>query len=424
MVRRRAAHSDVDVGRPDDPAPPLRPLLPVITVAGLYAIAALVWIAFGSVLPGGRWLAVHLFTVGVLTNVVVALTHHFAQTLLHTPERSVRVGRIALLNVGAVLLVVGLPSGLLPVFVSGATALTVAVCWLYVDLRSLRRTSLGGRFVFMVRGYERACGAFVHGALLGVFMGAGLLGAWHGAARLAHLHVNALGWGGLTLLATMVFFGPTIMRTRIESGADIAAATALPRAATGLTIAAVALLLTGAGGAVALPARLLAAVALSVYAVAATTVCRAVLQAGRRARPSASTWLLRAACVWFVAVVWADVLVVATGRFRLLDALGAVLVVGVLGQAILAALGYLLPMARSSGPEARAAARARLDRLPRVRPAALNLGVALVAAAAIAGTAAGPLGAAVARTGWTLVAAAVLTQLLLMAAAPRRASAR
>lgn len=130
----------------------------MITAAGLYAIAALVWLAFGSVLPGGRWLAVHLFTVGVLSNVVVTLTHHFAQTLLHAPERSVRVGRVALLNVGAVLLVIGVPSGLLPVFAAGATALIVAVSWLYGDLRRLRRRSLGGRFAFVVRGYERAAG--------------------------------------------------------------------------------------------------------------------------------------------------------------------------------------------------------------------------------------------------------------------------
>jgi hypothetical protein len=34
-----------------------------------------------------------LFTLGVLTNVVVALTYHFAQTLLHAPERT-RVGRL------------------------------------------------------------------------------------------------------------------------------------------------------------------------------------------------------------------------------------------------------------------------------------------------------------------------------------------
>lgn len=408
---------------PTAESPPLRPLLPAMLASGLYAITALVWVATGDVLPGGRWLAVHLFTLGVVSNMVIAMTHHFAQTLLHAPERTARLGRFTLLNAGVVLLVVGRTVSVRPAFVLGATALTVAIVWLYWDLRGLRRSALGARFAFMVRGYERSCGSFVHGALLGVLMGAGVLsGSWYGAARVAHLHVNVLGWGGLTLLATVVFFGPTIMRTRMIVGADTTAAGALRYAAAGLTVAAVAFLLTGAGGAVALPARLLAAAGLSAYAVGATVVCLPVLRAGRRARPSSYAWLLRAACGWFIAAVWADVVVIATGQLRLLDALGGILLVGVLAQTILASLGYLTPMVRGAGSAGRAAVRARLDVLPRTRAILFNLGVAFIAAAAVGGIAAGVAGAAVARAGWLLVAAAVLGQLLLMASGCRPAA--
>lgn len=240
-------------------------------------------------------------------------------------------------------------------------------------------------------------------------------GAWHGAARLAHLHINILGWGGITLLATVVFFGPTMMRTRMEEGADATAARALRHGMTALTVGALALLATGAGGAWALPARLTAAAAPAGYAAAATVVCLPVIRAGRRAQPSAPAWMIRTACVWFAVAVWADVVVVATGRWRLLDALGVVVITAVLGQAIVAALGYLSPMLITGGPAERAAARQRLDAAPRARTWLLNLGVLLVVLSAMAGTGLGEGGALVTRGGWVLIAASIVGQLTLMA---------
>lgn len=386
---------------------PLAALRPALAAVGLYACAVLAWAALP--LPGGRWLAVHLFTLGVLTNLLVALTAHFAGTLLHAPGRPDRA-RLALLNAGALALLIGLPNGWRWSVAAGAAALAGAVVWLYVDLRRLRTRSLTGRFAFVVRTYERATAAFVHGALLGGLLGTGLLGGdWYAAARLAHLHVNVLGWGGLPLLATLVFFGPTVMRTRIEPGADQTAPAALRRAATGLTVAVLALLATGAGGTVALPARLLAVAGLAVYAAGAATVCLPVLRAARRARPSAEARLLAASACWFVLAACADVLVVATGRVGLLDRVGAALLAGVLGQAILGAAGFLAPQL-VAGPDARAAVRRRLAILPRLRPAALNAGVALVV-----------LGVP---GGWVLVVGVALAHLLLIGSAVLREAFR
>jgi hypothetical protein len=36
-------------------------------VAAGYGLATIVWVSAGGGLPGGRWLAVHLFTIGVVT---------------------------------------------------------------------------------------------------------------------------------------------------------------------------------------------------------------------------------------------------------------------------------------------------------------------------------------------------------------------
>lgn len=387
------------------PAPraPLRQVVPAVATAALYGVAALAWLALGRDVLPGRWLAVHLFTLGVLSNLVLALTDHFARTLLHTGAGRGHAGRMVVHNVGAVLVLAGLSVDATALVAVGATFVTAGVTWLYVDLRRMRRNSLGSRFAFVVRGYERACGAFIHGAVLGLLMGAGLLaGRWYGAARLAHLHVNVLGWGGLTLLATIVFFGPTMLRRRIADGAELTAPSALRWASTGLSVAAIALLLSGAGAPVDAALRLLAAAGLAVYAGGVTVIWRSVADAAGPAARSVERGLLSAVGAWFVLGVWADSVVVATGSWRLLDTVGAVLLLGVLAQAIIAALVYLGPMLRGASAEQRGVLRARLQRLPRAKAIVLNLGIALVLAAA-AGVGA-PVSPAV--VGWALVAVA------------------
>jgi nitrite reductase (NO-forming) len=286
----------------------------------------------------------------------------------------------------------------------------------------MRMTSLTGRFPFVVRAYERACSAFLHGAVLGGLMGASMLaGDWYAAGRLAHLHANVLGWGGLTLLATLVFFGPTVMRARMEPTAADDGANGLRWAAAGLSVAVLALLLTGLGGAAVLPARLVAATGLAVYAAGATAVCLPVVRTGQRATPTSTSRMLQAACCWFVTVAVADAVVVATGQLHLLDAIGTVMLVGVLVQSILAALGYLAPMAWVSGSHSRATALARLAMAPWARPLALNVGVVVVAAAAAVGPAGGTAGSVAIRAGWALVAVAVTAHLVLVTTTITRA---
>lgn len=391
---------------------PFRHLAPVIVVAGGFLLATLVWAVAGTRLPGGRWFAVHLFTVGVITNLVTAMTFHFSRTLLHSRGDDSRQARLVVLNAGAVSLLVGRAGGWLPLVAVGGSVLIAAVVWLYVDLRRQRKAALAARFAYVVRAYERACSQFFHGALLGILLGTGVLsGTWYGAGRLAHMHVNVLGWAGVTLLATVVFFGPTMMRARVQSGADEAARGALRGGTTGLSVAALALLAGGWQGGPQLLLRLLAAAGLLVYAVAAARVCLPVLRAGVKAVPSAHTWLIQAACVWFVFAAAADAVVVASGRVELLDAVGVVLLAGVLAQAILAALSFLGPMALVAGTAARNAARGTLDVGARARATALNVGVVALAAAAVAG----PVGAWLPALGWGAVGAAVVVQLLLLA---------
>ncbi|HEX2027977.1 MAG TPA: hypothetical protein VHF25_08265 [Nitriliruptorales bacterium] len=236
-----------------------------------------------------------------MTPLVATFTVHFAATLLHV-ERPPMRSRLVALVVGVVAVLVGLPTGARWLVAAGATVASVAVLSGYRLLWRIRSTSVGARFGFVVRAYERAHGAFVHGALLGAVMGASVLpGDWYVAVRSAHLHVTVLGRAGLTLLATVVFLGPTVFRVRIADGAEASSARALRWGATAVTFAALPLLGSGVGGTSGAVLRVAAGLALVVLTSAVIVVVRPVVRLARGAERSLSTLLLRHACWWFAA---------------------------------------------------------------------------------------------------------------------------
>jgi hypothetical protein len=377
---------------------------PSIAAALLFAAATLLWLLVGDRLPGGRWLAVHLFTLGVLTNLVLTFSEHFTHAVTRTPGQRAWWWPLVT-NLGIVLVVLGRPLDSRWSLAAGATFVTVSVFLAYRRLRRMRKQAVGARFGWIVRSYERAHGAFLHGAILGVVLGVGWApGSWYGGVRLAHLHANILGWGGITLLATLVFFGPTMARTRIEPGADERAARAVRIGATGLTASLFGLLLTGLAGPWGLAARLAAAAGLAVLAWATATVCLPVGRAAYRAKPTAPRWTVVAVCAWFPLLVALDAVVVALGAWRWLDALGLAALVGVLAQAILATLTYLAPMLRGRTTGDREFLRERLELGTVPRVVAFQLGVVLLLVGGTVGTGA----AAAAAIGWTLVAGAIL----------------
>jgi len=368
-------------------------------LVAVYAVLVATWVVAGPVLPGERWLAVHLFTLGVLTNAILAFSEHFSRAVTRTPgARAWWWTWIA--NLGIVLLLVGLPTGWLPLLAGGATIITTVVFLAWFRLRRMRRQAVGARFAWIVRVYERAHGQFVHAAVLGAVLGLGLIpGTWYAGVRLAHLHANVLGWGGLTLMATLVFFGPTMARVQIEPGADDRAARALRWGATGLTAAVLLLLLLGLPGVGGSAARIAAAVGLAVYAAAATRVCLPVWRAVYRARVTGPRPLVLGVTTWLPIVAWSDVLVVGTAGWRWLDGLGLVALAGVLAQAITATLVYLAPMLRGRTTGDRETVRYRLEVGARTRAVTFNLGVLLVALGAAGLT--GPVPAAA--LGWGLM---------------------
>ena len=393
---------------PDQPANPFARLRTVAAIVGLYAVALLAWLVIGEPHPAGRWFGVHLFTLGIVTNLILALSGHFARTLTHQGGTASRWQPL-IVNVGILAVLVGIPSDRSWIVAAGATILTVEVMRSYLELRRYRTRALAGRFSWIVRSYERAHGAFVHGAILGLLVGTGIVsGPWWISARTAHLHVNVLGWAGITLLATVVFFGPTMLRTRIRPGAEVRARRALRWGATGLTVGVLALFGTGVGGRWGLVLRLAAAAGLLVYAWAVVEVCLPVIAAAAAARPSSARPALITASSWFVAIAFLDVVVVATAGWRYLDALGVAMLAGVLFQTIAASLGYLAPLLLRSDVHARADRSERIDKHGTPRAAVWNLGVALATVAAAAGGQQGEAWTIAARMGWGLMLTAVV----------------
>lgn len=391
--------------------PPFGHLLLPAALAATSAMAATVWVVFGDALPGGRWVAVHLFTLGVVTPLIATFTVHFSATVLHVERPSMR-WVLTTLVVGAVAVLVGLPGGWPWLVAVGATAASVAVFLGYRHLRRMRKASLGARFRFVVRAYERAHGAFLHGALLGAILGVGVLpGEWYGGVRLAHLHVNVLGWAGVTLLATVVFFGPTVFRVRIEEGAEETAARALRWVATAVTVASLTLIALGFGGAVGDGFRVVAGLALAVVAGGVFLIVRPVVAVARGAKASFSTLLVRDACVWFCVGVVVDAVAVVTGALRWLDVAGLAVLVGGLATAIVGALTYLGPMLRVDDPEGRRVLRQRVEAAPRVRAAVLRGGVVLIVACAAVGADLGAVGATLIRIGWGAFLGSVVAQI-------------
>ena len=124
--------SSIPESEPRSNGGPFRHLRWVALIAAGYALACVVWILYGTDLPGGRWFAVHLFTLGVVTNLVLALTDHFSRTLTHQPG-SMHRWQLPTVNVGILAVLWGIPAGRTWVLAAGATVLT-AVAAVDADL--------------------------------------------------------------------------------------------------------------------------------------------------------------------------------------------------------------------------------------------------------------------------------------------------
>ena len=352
---------------------PLRDL-PVVG----WLLAALGAAVAHPVVPAPRWLMIHLLLLGAVTHAILVWSRHFADALLHSAarpgDRRVQSTRLLLLNGGAVAVVTGVLNGWWSLTVTGAAAVAAAVLWHGLALMLQLRRALPARFGVTVRYYVAAACLLPVGAGLGGALARGLPDPQHQQMLMAHVVINLLGWVGLTVVGTLVTLWPTILRTRIATGAETTAVQALPVLVVSV--------LVGAGGAWG-GLRIVAAAGVLGYVVGLALMARPFLVAARGKPPrSYPAWSVLAGLLWLVGCVTALGIGIGTAsswqeagdRFALLTPF---LATGFAAQVLLGALSYLVPVALGGGPTPTRTANAVLDRAGALRITVINAGLLL-----------------------------------------------
>ena len=341
-------------------------------------LAALVVVAVGHrFLPLSGWLLVHLLGLGAAGNAILIWSRHFADALLRRPPdpaRTAEVLRLTAFNAGAVTVVVGMLGRWWPVtLASGVVVGVVAVAHGATLLRQLR-TALPARFGVTVRYYVAATGCLAIGAGLGVAMAKPALpGTVHERFVIAHAALNLFGWVGLTVLGTLVTLWPTMLRTRMADGVEVAARHGLPALLTALAVT--------AGGAVAGSPPIAGLGALG-YLCATGIVLRPHLDEIRRKRPNDfATLSVLAGVAWLIGSLTFASAALATSptwteAVAAAGELTAPVLAGFLVQVLLGSLTYLAPVVMG-GRAATRAAGAELERGAPWRLTVANAGLLL-----------------------------------------------
>jgi len=209
-----------------------------------YLAAAGATLALGERVAGGTWLALHLLLLGAATNAIVVWSEHFAAALLRVPRAGERAAtaRALALNLGVLAVLGGVHAGR-PVLTAGGAWLVAAVVLAHAaTLVAGIRRALGARLAGTVWFYVAASAALLAGMGLGVLLAGGATGSAdaYRAMRLAHVHLNVLGWVGLAVVGTQFTLWPTVLRTRMVADPRRAVGWSLPLMAGGLAVTATA----------------------------------------------------------------------------------------------------------------------------------------------------------------------------------------
>jgi nitrite reductase (NO-forming) len=360
-----------------------------LLVAGFvlaYLVAGGVTLALGGRVAGGEWLALHLVLLGAVTNAIVVWSEHFAAALLRTRPVSegLATGRALALNLGILGVLGGVHTGRSAVAAGGACVVGVVVVGHGLVLADRIGRALPGRLSETVWFYVAAAAALLVGMGMGLWLAGGVAGSADAylALRLAHVHLNVLGWVGLAVVGTQFTLWPTVLRTRMVPGLERAVRWSLPPLAAGLAV-------TAAG--LATQRRAVALAGLAGYAGGlALALVPFVRTALRRPPHTAASWMLGAGMAWFVVAVVAELGALAASP-RVVDLGGRVgrlvpaVVAGFALQTLTGALTYLLPVVFGRGAYGNRRLGAMLELGWPLRVAAVNVGVLVLVAGPSAG---------------------------------------
>lgn len=318
------------------------------------------WLLLAAVLAPLKvegWILIHVILLGGVTNAIVIWARHFTLTLLFLPDRHNHRDesiRLFLLNLGIVGILIHEFIDIEALMWFSVALILAAIVWVISAFVTSLRKALPARFTMTVYAYLIATVFLFSGVLLGVVMGdLDLSDDLKARLILSHVALNVLGWIGITIMATLVTLGPTMLRTQMVPGAEVKASKSVAPLSLGVVLTAF-----GFG----LELRWLAIAGLVSYLYGIWLSIAPLIENLRAKKPTSfATWSTTLGTLWlmvvlteFIAMTWnaVNAEALASGAEALLPGV----IFGGVVQILLGALSYLIPAMSGGGP---AAVRAR-----------------------------------------------------------------
>ncbi len=325
----------------------------------------------------GIWLPLHLAVAGAASTAIFGAAQLFSTTMTNTLDPPARVvwTEFGLVNAGVAAIAIGRVEAWGWLVAVGGVSFVCAACLLAWVIRRAWTKGINKRHPLPIYLYGFAVGCVIVGGLLGAALGSGRLtnADVYLAVKHAHMTLNVLGWGGVTIAGTLITLLPTTLRVKMPAwhgrGAAMSLAAGVVLLATGFALRVT--VLAAAGG-----------LAWLAGAAGVLWMVTRVLRTQRRWRaPISARHLLTGIC-WFavgsVGLAWAAMRGVAGFDAFRTDFL-VVFVLGWIVQTLLGAWLYLLPMQRPAHPDERRATLVALEFGGWAELVLFNLGVALMA---------------------------------------------
>lgn len=337
--------------------------------------AAILTAAAHQWIPEATWLMVHLVLLGGLTHAILVWSRHFAHTLLRVrpsdAEQRRQVRRLQLHSIGSLGVVLTVPFTYWHATVPFALIVVCVVIWHSIDLWRLRRNALPGRFGVTLWYYATAALMMPIGVVFGVLLATGPGQVWFERLLIAHVVAMVMGWVLLSVIGTLLTLWPTMLRARMDEGAERLTRQAFPWLAAGLVLTIVASLLGD---------RVSVLVGLATYGFGLVWYARGLLRPllQRVPREVAPVSVGAGLCWFLVGYCWLVVLFIWRGWGGVADGLGAllaVLVVGFAAQLLSGALSFLIPSVIGGGPAVVRAGQRELHRFATLRLVVVNGGL-------------------------------------------------
>ena len=323
----------------------------------------------------GRWLLVHLFTLGAVTNSILIWGRHFTEKLLKidVPDgsRKIQLANIYLLNVGIGATIVGKLGDWWPVTTVGATVVGGAVAWHAISLGRDLMAKPDRPFAISVAHYVASACLLPFGAALGAILASPKGEALHDDLLLAHEAINLVGFLGLAACGTLITMFPALWRTQMSPHSR-------PKLALAVQLIGIATTTIGALTSF----NWFASVGLGVitigWVIAAIPWAHNVMTVAKdpRDRLSYPALSVAAAAVWLIGTLTVATVKALDGSF-VISSLTLPLVIGFGAQLLIGMMSQLLPATIGGGAGPVSAGMKELDRAGAFRWSTINVGLAL-----------------------------------------------